>query len=249
MPTDVTTAGTKPAATGRLAGKIALVTGASRGIGKAVAKLFAREGAELILVARTTGGLEELDDEIRKINGRTSLLVPLDLREFEAIDRLGYALYERYGRLDVLVGNAGDLGTLAPVGHIEPAEWQRIIDINLTANWRLLRSLDPLLRQSEAGRAIFVSSSVGSQARPFWGTYSVSKAALEMLVRVYAEEIKQTKIRANLIDPGRTRTGMRAAAYPGEDPLTLPTPDEIAEKFLPLALPDFDGNGQVIKAQ
>jgi NAD(P)-dependent dehydrogenase (short-subunit alcohol dehydrogenase family) len=249
MPTDVTTAGTKPAATGRLAGKVALVTGASRGIGKAVAKLFAREGAELILVARTTGGLEELDDEIRKINGRTSLLVPLDLREFEAIDRLGYALYERYGRLDVLVGNAGDLGTLAPVGHIEPAEWQRIIDINLTANWRLLRSLDPLLRQSEAARAIFVSSSVGSQARPFWGTYSVSKAALEMLVKIYAEEIKQTRIRANIIDPGRTRTGMRAAAYPGEDPQTLPTPDEIAEKFLPLALPDFDGNGQVIKAQ
>jgi len=234
---------------GRLAGKIALVTGASRGIGKAVAKLFAREGAELILVARTTGGLEELDDEIRQINGKTSLLVPLDLREFEAIDRLGYALYERYGRLDVLVGNAGDLGTLAPVGHIEPAEFQRVMDINLTANWRLLRSLDPLLRQSEAGRAIFVSSSVGSQARPFWGTYSISKAALEMLVKVYAEEIKSTKIRANLIDPGRTRTGMRAAAYPGEDPMTLPTPEAIAEKFLPLASAEFDGNGQVIKAQ
>jgi NAD(P)-dependent dehydrogenase (short-subunit alcohol dehydrogenase family) len=234
---------------GRLAGKIALVTGASRGIGKAVARLFAREGAELILVARTTGGLEELDDEIRKISGKTSLLVPLDLREFEAIDRLGYALYERYGRLDVLVGNAGDLGTLAPVGHIEPAEWQRIIDINLTANWRLLRSLDPLLRQAQAGRAIFVSSSVGQQARPFWGTYSVSKAALEMLVKIYAEEVKSTKIRANLIDPGRTRTGMRAAAYPGEDPMTLPTPEQIAEKFLPLASAAFDGNGQVIKAQ
>lgn len=234
---------------GRLAGKIALVTGASRGIGKAVAKLFAREGAELILVARTTGGLEELDDEIRQINGKTSLLVPLDLREFEAIDRLGYALYERYGRLDILVGNAGDLGTLAPVGHIEPAEFQRVMDINLTANWRLLRSLDPLLRQSEAGRAIFVTSSVGSQARPFWGTYSISKAALEMLVKIYAEEIKSTKIRANLIDPGRTRTGMRAAAYPGEDPMTLPTPEAVAEKFLPLASAEFDGNGQVIKAQ
>jgi NAD(P)-dependent dehydrogenase (short-subunit alcohol dehydrogenase family) len=234
---------------GRLAGKIALVTGASRGIGKAVAKLFAREGAELILVARTTGGLEELDDEIRQINGKTSLLVPLDLREFEAIDRLGYALYERYKRLDVLVGNAGDLGTLAPLGHIDPAEFQRIMDLNLTANWRLIRSLDPLLRQSEAGRAIFVSSSVGSQARPFWGTYSVSKAALEMLVKIYAEEIKQTRIRANIIDPGRTRTGMRAAAYPGEDPMTLPTPEQIAEKFLPLACADVDGNGQVIKAQ
>jgi NAD(P)-dependent dehydrogenase (short-subunit alcohol dehydrogenase family) len=234
---------------GRLAGKIALVTGASRGIGKAVAKLFAQEGAELVLIARTTGGLEELDDEIRAINGKTSLLVPLDLREFEAIDRLGAALYERFGRLDVLVGNAGDLGTLSPVGHIDPAEWQRVMDINLTANWRLLRSLDPLLRQSEAGRAIFVSSSVGSQARPFWGTYSVSKAALEMLVKIYAEEIKQTKIRANLIDPGRTRTGMRAKAYPGEDPKSLPTPEAIAEKFLPLALPDFDGNGQTVKAQ
>ncbi len=238
-----------PADTGRLAGRIALVTGASRGIGKAVAKLFAREGAELVLIGRTTGGLEELDDEVRAINGKTSLLVPLDLREFEAIDRLGAALYERYGRLDVLVGNAGDLGTLAPLGHIEPAEFQRVMDLNLTANWRLIRSLDPLLRQAEAGRAIFVSSSVGQQARPFWGTYSISKAALEMLVRIYAEEIKSTKIRANLIDPGRTRTNMRAKAYPGEDPKTLPSPEEIAEKFLPLALPDFDGNGQVVKAQ
>jgi NAD(P)-dependent dehydrogenase (short-subunit alcohol dehydrogenase family) len=234
---------------GLLAGKIALVTGASRGIGRAVAKLFAREGAELVLVARTTGGLEELDDEIRRINGKTSLLVPLDLKEFEAIDRLGAALYERYGRLDVLVGNAGELGTLAPLGHIEPEEFQRVMDLNLTANWRLIRSLDPLLRRSEAGRAIFVSSSVGSQARPFWGTYSISKAALEMLVRIYAEEIKSTKIRANLLDPGRTRTGMRAKAYPGEDPQSLPTPEAIAEKFLPLALPDFDGNGQVVKAQ
>ena len=234
---------------GRLAGKIALVTGASRGIGKAVAKVFAREGAELVLIARTTGGLEELDDEIRAINGKTSLLVPLDLREFEAIDRLGAALYERFGRLDVLVGNAGDLGTLSPIGHIDAKEWQRVLDINLTANFRLIRSLDPLLRQSEAGRAIFVSSSVGQQARPFWGTYSVSKAALEMLVRIYAEEIKQTKIRVNILDPGRTRTGMRAKAYPGEDPKTLPTPEAIAEKFLPLALPDFDGNGQTVKAQ
>jgi NAD(P)-dependent dehydrogenase (short-subunit alcohol dehydrogenase family) len=238
-----------PAAGGRLAGRIALVTGASRGIGRAVATLFAREGADLVLVARTVGALEELDDEIRKINGTTSLLVPLDLREFDAIDRLGAALYERFGRLDVLVGNAGDLGTLSPVGHIDPKEWQRVIDINLTANWRLIRSLDPLLRLSEAGRAIFVSSAAAKGARPFWGTYAISKAALEMLVTTYAEEIKQTKVRANLIDPGRTRTGMRAQAYPGEDPNTLPTPEQIAEKFLPLALADCDFNGQVVKAQ
>ena len=234
---------------GRLAGRIALVTGASRGIGRAVAKRFAEEGAKLVLIARTVGGLEELDDEIRGITGKTSLLVPLDLREFDAIDRLGHALYERFGRLDVLVGNAGELGTLTPVGHIEPKEWQRVLDLNLTANWRLIRSLDPLLRRSEAGRAIFVSSGAAHGARPYWGIYAVSKAALEMLVTTYAEEIKQTKVRANLIDPGRTRTGMRAQAYPGEDPKTLPTPDEIAEKFVPLACADYDGNGQRIKVQ
>jgi NAD(P)-dependent dehydrogenase (short-subunit alcohol dehydrogenase family) len=238
-----------PQGGGRLAGRVALVTGASRGIGRAVARRFAAEGAELVLIARTVGGLEELDDEIRRINGKTSLLVPLDLTEFEAIDRLGAALYERFGRLDVLVGNAGALGTLTPVGHIEPKEWQRVLDLNLTANWRLIRSLDPLLRRSEAGRAIFVTSGAAHGPRPFWGTYAVTKAALEMIVGIYAEEMKQTKVRANLIDPGRTRTGMRAQAYPGEDPDTLKTPDEIAEKFVPLACADFDGNGQVIKAQ
>jgi NAD(P)-dependent dehydrogenase (short-subunit alcohol dehydrogenase family) len=234
---------------GRLAGRIALVTGASRGIGRAVAKSFAAEGADLVLIARTVGGLEELDDEIRVINGKTSLLVPLDLREFDAIDRLGQALYDRFGRLDVLVGNAGDLGTITPIGHIEPKEWQRVLDVNLTANWRLIRSLDPLLRLSAAGRAIFVSSAAARGARAFWGTYAISKAALEMLVTTYAEEIKQTKVRANLIDPGRTRTGMRAQAYPGEDPMTLPTPEQIAEKFLPLALVECELNGQIVKAQ
>jgi NAD(P)-dependent dehydrogenase (short-subunit alcohol dehydrogenase family) len=225
------------------------VTGASRGIGRAVAKRFAQEGADLVLIARTVGALEELDDEIRGITGKTSLLVPLDLREFDAIDRLGAALFERFGRLDVLVGNAGDLGTLTPVGHIEPKEWQRVLDVNLTANWRLIRSLDPLLRLSDAGRAIFVSSGAARGARAYWGTYAITKAALEMLVTTYSEEIKQTKVRANLIDPGRTRTGMRAQAYPGEDPMTLPTPDEVAEKFVPLACADFDGNGQLIKAR
>jgi NAD(P)-dependent dehydrogenase (short-subunit alcohol dehydrogenase family) len=238
-----------PDSSGLLAGRIALVTGASRGIGRAVAKAYAAEGAELVLTARTVGGLEELDDEIRQISGRTSLLVPLDLTQFDAIDRLGQALYERFGRLDILVGNAGDLGTLTPVGHIEPKEWQRVLDINLTANWRLIRSLDPLLRLSDAGRALFVTSGAAQGARPYWGTYAISKAALEMLVVTYSEEIKETKVRANLIDPGRTRTGMRSRAYPGEDQNTLPAPEEIARKFIEPVTAAFTGNGQRIKAQ
>lgn len=237
------------ATTGRLAGRIALVTGASRGIGAAIARAYAREGAELILTARTTGGLEELDDEIRGISGKTSLLVPFDLKDFDAIDRLGAALYERFGRLDVLVGNAGVLGTLSPLGHISPKEFQEVIDINLTANWRLLRSLDPLLRQSEAGRAIFLTSGAARGPRAYWGTYAISKAALEMMVGIYAQEIQQTKVRANMIDPGRTRTRMRAKAYPGEDPQSLKTPDEIMEKFIDLATASYIGNGELVKAQ
>jgi NAD(P)-dependent dehydrogenase (short-subunit alcohol dehydrogenase family) len=237
------------ATTGRLAGRIALVTGASRGIGAAVARAYAKEGAELILTARTTGGLEELDDEIRGISGKTSLLVPFDLKDFDAIDRLGAALYERYGKLDVLVGNAGVLGTLSPLGHISPKEFQEVIDINLTANWRLLRSLDPLLRQSAAGRAIFVSSGAARGPRAYWGTYAITKAALEMMVGIYAQEILQTNVRANMIDPGRTRTRMRANAYPGEDPQSLKTPDEIVAKFVDLATADFTGNGEIVKAQ
>jgi NAD(P)-dependent dehydrogenase (short-subunit alcohol dehydrogenase family) len=237
------------ATTGRLAGRIALVTGASRGIGAAIARAYAREGAELILTARTTGGLEELDDEIRGISGKTSLLVPFDLKDFDAIDRLGAALYERFGRLDVLVGNAGVLGTLSPLGHISPKEFQEVIDINLTANWRLLRSLDPLLRQSEAGRAIFLTSGAARGPRAYWGTYAISKAALEMMVGIYAQEIQQTKVRANMIDPGRTRTRMRAKAYPGEDPQSLKTPDEIMEKFIDLATVSYSGNGELVKAQ
>jgi NAD(P)-dependent dehydrogenase (short-subunit alcohol dehydrogenase family) len=237
------------ATTGRLAGRIALVTGASRGIGAAIARAYAKEGAELILTARTTGGLEELDDEIRGISGKTSLLVPFDLKDFDAIDRLGAALYERFGRLDVLVGNAGVLGTLSPLGHISPKEFQEVIDINLTANWRLLRSLDPLLRQSEAGRAIFLTSGAARGPRAYWGTYAISKAALEMMVGIYAQEIQQTKVRANMIDPGRTRTRMRAKAYPGEDPQSLKTPDEIMEKFIDLATVSYTGNGELVKAQ
>lgn len=240
---------THVAGTGRLAGRVALVTGASRGIGAAIARAYAREGAELILTARTTGGLEEIDDEIRQISGKSSLLVPFDLKDFDAIDRLGAALYERYGRLDILVGNAGVLGTLSPLGHISPKEFQEVIDLNLTANWRLLRVMDPLLRQSEAGRAIFVSSGAAQGPRAYWGTYAISKAALEMMVGIYAQEILQTKVRANMIDPGRTRTRMRAKAYPGEDPMTLKTPDEIMAPFVALAEAGFAGNGEVVKAQ
>jgi NAD(P)-dependent dehydrogenase (short-subunit alcohol dehydrogenase family) len=240
------TAEAKP---GRLAGRVALVTGASRGIGAAIARAYAKEGAELILTARTVGGLEEIDDEIRAISGKTSLLVPFDLKDFDNIDRLGAALYERFGRLDVLVGNAGALGTLSPLGHISPKEFQEVIDLNLTANWRLLRVMDPLLRQSAAGRAIFVTSGAARGPRAYWGTYAISKAALEMMVGIYAQEIQQTKVRANLIDPGRTRTRMRAKAYPGEDPQSLKAPDEIMEPFITLATATFTGNGEVVKAQ
>ncbi len=238
----------EPTATGALAGRIALVTGASRGIGRAVAKRYAQEGADLILTARTVGALEELDDEIRAINGKTSLLVPMDLRNMDTIDQLGAGLYERYGKLDIVVGNAGVLGQMSPMHHIDPPAWQEVIDVNLTANWRLIRSLDPLLRQSDAGRAILVSSGVAQNVRAFWGAYAVSKAALEMLVRIYAQENIQTKIRANLIDPGRTRTRMRAAAYPGEDPNTLPAPEDVTEPFVRLARADYTGNGEVVKA-
>jgi NAD(P)-dependent dehydrogenase (short-subunit alcohol dehydrogenase family) len=235
-------------ATGVLAGRICLVTGASRGIGRAIALRYAREGADLILTARTVGALEELDDEIRAINGKTSLLVPMDLRNFDTIDQLGAGLYERYGKVDVLVGNAGILGQMSPLTHTEPKAWQEVIDVNLTANWRLIRSIDPLLRQSSAGRAIFVSSGVARDVRAYWGAYAVSKAALEMLVGIYAKEIQQSNVRANLIDPGRTRTRMRATAYPGEDPMTLRTPEEIMEPFVRLACADYAGNGEVVKA-
>ena len=236
-------------ASGALSGRIALVTGASRGIGRAVAKRFAQEGADLILTARTVGALEELDDEIRAINGKTSLLVPLDLKTFDAIDQLGAGLYERFGKLDVLVGNAGVLGQMSPLTHTEPKFWQEAIDVNLTANWRLIRSLDPLLRQSEAGRAIFVTSGAARGPRDYWGAYAVTKAALEMLVGIYAQESKQGKVRANMIDPGRTRTRMRASAYPGEDPNTLPPPENITDAFVRLARADFTGNGEVVQAQ
>lgn len=231
---------------GKLSGRIALITGASRGIGAAVAKCFAAEGAHVVLVARTVGGLEEVDDAIQETGGTTTL-VPLDLREYEQIDRLGAALYERYGKLDILVGNAGALGVLSLMGHIDPPVWEEVIAINVTANWRLIRSLDPLLRQSDAGRAIFVTSGAASGVFPYWGAYATSKAALEMMVRTYAGEMTKTKVRVNLLDPGAVRTVMRAQAFPGENPMTLPHPDAIAPRFLELAVPGCRKHGEILR--
>ncbi|MEX2409221.1 MAG: SDR family NAD(P)-dependent oxidoreductase [Rhodovibrionaceae bacterium] len=230
----------------KLEGRIALITGASRGIGRAVALRYAAEGAQTVLTARTVGGLEELDDEIRAGGGLKPLLVPLDLREFDSIDLLGKSLYERYGRLDVLVGNAGLLGTLSPVGHIPPDTWEHVFDLNVTANYRLIRSLDPLLRQSEAGRAIFVTSGAAQMAMAYWAVYAASKAALDMLVKSYAAEITKTKVKANLLSPGPIRTGMRAQAFPGEDPMTLRAPEEIAGAFVELASADCRRNGEIV---
>jgi NAD(P)-dependent dehydrogenase (short-subunit alcohol dehydrogenase family) len=231
----------------RLAGRIALVTGASRGIGAAVAKRLAAEGAHVVLVARTVGGLEAVDDEIEAAGG-TATLVPLDLAEHDAIDRLGAALYERYGRLDILVGNAAILGSLSPLGHFEPALWQEVMAINLTANWRLIRSMDPLLRQAEAGRAIFVTSGAAKAALPYWGAYAASKAALEAMVRVYAGEVGNiTKLRVNLIDPGIVRTALRAQAFPGENPASLASPENVAPAFIELALPQCEKNGELLR--
>lgn len=235
------------AARGRLAGKVALVTGASRGLGAAVALRFAAEGAHLVLTARTIGGLEEVDDRIRALGGSASL-VPLNLRDPERIDDLAAALYQRWQRLDILVGNAGELGVLSPLGHIPPKTWTEVLDINLNANWRLIRDLDPLLRAAPAGRAIFVTSGAARGALPYWGAYAVSKAALETLVRIYAAEIAHTPVRANLIDPGPLRTRMRARAFPGEDAAGLPPPESITEAFLALALPECARNGETVKA-
>jgi NAD(P)-dependent dehydrogenase (short-subunit alcohol dehydrogenase family) len=232
---------------GRLAGKIALVTGASRGIGAAVAERFAREGAHLVLAARTPGGLEEVDDKIRAAGG-TATLVPIDLRDFVKIDELAAALYERYGRLDILVGNAAEFGAFSPLGHIDPKLWGEVIDLNLTANWRLIRVMDPLLRAAEHGRAIFVTSGIARSPRAYWGPYGVSKAGLEALVKTYAAEIEKTRVRANLIGPGVVRTRLRARVFPGEDPMTLPPPESVADAFLQLALPECERNGEVINA-
>jgi NAD(P)-dependent dehydrogenase (short-subunit alcohol dehydrogenase family) len=227
---------------GRLAGRIALVTGASRGIGFAIARTIAAEGAHVVALARTVGGLEELDDAIRSAGG-TATLVPADLKDYPALDRLGAALFERFRKLDILIGNGAILGKLTPLAHFDPKLWDEVLAVNVTANWRLIRSLDLLLRQADNGRAIFVTSGAARRFTAYWGPYAVSKAALEALVKTYAAETVTTNLRVNLVNPGVVRTRMRAEAMPGEDPSTLPPPEVVAQALLPLLDPALTTTG------
>lgn len=227
-----------------LASRIALVTGASRGIGYATSVALARAGAHVVAVARTQGGLEELDDEIRK-DGGSATLVPLSLTDYEGIARLGLALHERHGKLDILVGNAGTAGPSSPLGHIELKPWNDVFAINVTANFQLIRCMDPLLRQSDAGRAVFVTSGVAHKASAYLGPYAASKAALDALVRSWANETANTPLRVNLFSPGPIRTRMRAQVFPGEDPMTLDTPDMAAEFIVPMCSPDWAETGKL----
>jgi NAD(P)-dependent dehydrogenase (short-subunit alcohol dehydrogenase family) len=227
-----------------LADRIALVTGASRGIGRATALALARAGAHVVAVARTVGGLEELDDAIRALGG-SATLVPLDLKDVPGIARLAAALGERYRRLDVLVGNAGILGPLSPLDHVEPKAWDEVLAVNVTANWHLVRAMGPLLKLSTAGRVVFVTSGIVAHPRAYWGPYAISKAALEALARTYAAETVSTNVRVNLFNPGATRTRMRATAMPGEDPAALKAPEPVAERILELCLPQFQETGKL----
>lgn len=228
-------------------GKIALVTGASRGIGAAVAKAYAKAGAHVVLLARTVGGLEETDDAIRAAGGKATIM-PADLADHDKLDALGPTLFNHFGGLDIFVGNAGYLATLGPLTHASAEEWDISMSVNLTANYRLIRTLDPLLQRSNAGRAIFVSTGPGVTAgRAYWGAYAVSKAGVEALANVYAAETEQSNIRVNVIDPGSVRTAMRARAKPGEDPMSLPAPDEIVAPFLELASDKCTQHGQIIR--
>lgn len=230
----------------RLENKIALITGASRGIGAAVAKHYAAEGAHVILTGRTVGALEEVDDAIQNITGKPATIVPLDLRQMDTIDALGAQIYERFGELDILVGNAATLGTLSPIAHASPSEVEDVFAINVIANARLLRSCDPLLRLANAGRVIMVTSGAAQRATAYWGPYAASKAALENLTLTYAAEMAMTTVRANLIDPGATATAMRAKAFPGEDPKSLPTPESITEWFVRLAQADAPNAKRIV---
>jgi NAD(P)-dependent dehydrogenase (short-subunit alcohol dehydrogenase family) len=231
-----------------LAGRIALVTGASRGIGQATALALARAGAHVVAVARTVGALEQLDDAIRAAGG-SATLVPLDLKDTPGIARLAAALAERYGRLDVLVGNAGTLGPLSPLGHVEPKAWDDVLAVNVAANWHLIRTMDALLRASAGARVVFITSGITAHPRAYWGPYAISKAALEALARTYAAETASTQVRVNLFNPGATRTRMRAIAMPGEDPSTLKTPEVVAQQIVELCRPDCEATGRLFEFQ
>jgi NAD(P)-dependent dehydrogenase (short-subunit alcohol dehydrogenase family) len=227
-----------------LSDHIALVTGASRGIGAALALQLAQAGAHVVAVARTVGGLEELDDNIKTAGG-SATLVPLDVKDSDGIARLALALNERYGRLDVLVGNAGVLGPLSPLEHYQPKDWDNLFAVNVTANWQLIRTMNALLKRSQAGRAVFLTSAVAYKGRAYWGPYAAAKAALDALVRSYAAESATTNVRVNLFAPGPTRTRMYLGAFPGIDPETLPTPEQVAKAIVPLCLPDCAESGKI----
>lgn len=231
-----------------LSGRTALVTGASRGFGAAVAVALARAGAQLVLTARTVGGLEETDDAIRSAGGKPATLIPLDLNELDQIDPLGPALFERYQGLDILVSAAGTLQALSPVSHLQPERWTTTFRVNVEANFRLIRTLDPLLKRSQAGRAVFVTDGKGRPGTAYWNAYAASKAALETLVKSWAGELGRTSVRANLYDPGPMRTKLRTVAFPGEDSNALPVPDERVDALLPLLSRDCTLQGAVITA-
>jgi NAD(P)-dependent dehydrogenase (short-subunit alcohol dehydrogenase family) len=232
--------------TKRLEGKVALVTGASRGLGFATAVHLAKAGAHIVATARTKGGLEELDDAVKAV-GSKATLVPMNLTDFDAVDRLGASIFERFKTLDILIGNAGTLGKLTPLAHLDPKVWDDSLAINLTANYRLIRSMDMLLQAAPHGRAVFVTSGRAQKCLPYWGTYAIGKAALETLMKTYASEVATTNLRVNCFSPGATRTKMRATAMPGEDPETLPSADEVAAQILPMCMPEFSDNGGVWK--
>jgi len=231
-----------------LKGRVAVVTGASRGIGYFTALELAKAGANVVACARTVGGLEELDDAIKAAGG-SATLVPFDLADMAAIDKLGGAINERWGKLDILVANAGVLGTISPIGHVEAKVFEKVMTINVTATWRLIRSVDPLLRLSDAGRAILVTSDAAHSALAFWGPYAASKAAVEALARSWADETKSLPLRINAVDPGATRTAMRALAMPGENPEHLPHPSLIADNMLALADPSLTRTGELYDAR
>ncbi len=229
-----------------LKGRLALVTGATRGLGRAIAISYAEAGAHVIAVGRTTGALEELDDEIKKV-GEAATLLTLDLRKGDKIDGLGPTIFERWGKLDIFVGNAAMLGPLSPLPHVTADAWQHVMDVNLTANWRLIRTLDPLLKLSDAGRVMLVSSGAAEGRYAYWGPYAVSKAGLECMGKMYAAECENTPVRVAIVNPGAIRTGMREKAFPGEDPMTLPAPADVAPLFLELARPESTVHGEIVR--